>query len=392
MLTGSSKVLTGSSKGFEETVKELLAYDKANHVPPLFEDNNEGYLPSSPLTGARKFVNRIWESHARNHGDVPLDETKKQTETKPKPRTIGAKEIFENEYPPLNFIIPDILPEGLTLLTGKPKAGKSYLMLDWAFTIAYGEKTLDKQCAQGDVLYLALEDFESRLQRRMIETGKCPKDNRLQFAIKWERAKEGGLENIVNHIESNPNIKLIIIDTLVNFRTVPKRQGNVYQEDSEALMPLRDIAHKYHIAIVVIHHLRKQEADDWTETISGSSGLNGIPDSLMQLKKENAKEANAFLLGRGRDFPEFEIPLHCNFEAMTWKVIGIEPQILRTTPQQYEIINILKKYPNGLQLSAIANALSQKPPAVANKLNRLLEENLVEKGEGRGLWRLRVHA
>ena len=71
------------------------------------------------------------------------------------------------ELPPVRWTIPEILPEGLTLLAGKPKLGKSWLALSVALSIAAGGVALGTQpVAKGDVLYLALEDNARRLQSR----------------------------------------------------------------------------------------------------------------------------------------------------------------------------------------------------------------------------------
>jgi RecA-family ATPase len=79
-----------------------------------------------------------------------------------------------------------MLPEGLTLLAGKPKLGKSWLAFSVALSIAAGGGALGAQpVAKGDVLYLALEDNARRLQsraRRLLETMTCTPGN-LDFAL-----------------------------------------------------------------------------------------------------------------------------------------------------------------------------------------------------------------
>ena len=68
----------------------------------------------------------------------------------------------------MRYIVPGFIAEGCTLLAGRPKLGKSWLMLDVGLAVAAGRYCLgDARCEQGDVLYLALEDNERRLQRRI---------------------------------------------------------------------------------------------------------------------------------------------------------------------------------------------------------------------------------
>jgi len=72
---------------------------------------------------------------------------------------ITAAELQTKQFPPLRFVVPDLIPEGLTLLAGKPKVGKSWMVLDIAIAVASGRYTLGNlKPEQGDVLYLALED------------------------------------------------------------------------------------------------------------------------------------------------------------------------------------------------------------------------------------------
>jgi AAA domain len=79
----------------------------------------------------------------------------------------SAAELRGKKFPALKYIVPEILAEGCTLIAGRPKLGKSWLMLDIGIAVAAGRYCLgENKCEQGDVLYLALEDNERRLQRR----------------------------------------------------------------------------------------------------------------------------------------------------------------------------------------------------------------------------------
>src|SRR5258708_7721088 len=83
------------------------------------------------------------------------------------PAPFTLQELLDRELPPIQWAIPDILPEGLTLLAGKPKLGESGLALAMALAVAAGGGALGTlPVTQGEVLYLALEDNERRLQSR----------------------------------------------------------------------------------------------------------------------------------------------------------------------------------------------------------------------------------
>jgi 5S rRNA maturation endonuclease (ribonuclease M5) len=83
---------------------------------------------------------------------------------------VAGDELQTLTFPPLRFVVPGLVPEGLALLAGKPKAKKSWLALDIAIAATADRFTLGEiKPDQGDVLYLALEDSMRRVQRRMTK-------------------------------------------------------------------------------------------------------------------------------------------------------------------------------------------------------------------------------
>ena len=91
----------------------------------------------------------------------PLSSRSSQSALSPsqqgQPSIFSLPDLLSWELPPVRWAIPEILPEGLTLLAGKPKLGKSWLALSVALSIAAGGVALGAQpVAKGHVLYLAL--------------------------------------------------------------------------------------------------------------------------------------------------------------------------------------------------------------------------------------------
>ncbi len=108
----------------------------------------------------------------------------------------SAADLQGRVFPPIKWIVPDILPEGLTLLAGKPKLGKSWLSLDIAVAVASGGSVLGRECEPGPVLCLALEDNQRRLQRRLqLVAGSTPWPRDLEFHTEWPRG-DAGLERM----------------------------------------------------------------------------------------------------------------------------------------------------------------------------------------------------
>ena len=118
---------------------------------------------SKPANGSNGHANGFYRDH--------LGRLREKPEVKePAPKLFSASDLEGKEFPPLRYIVPEVIPEGLTLVVSRPKLGKSWLALDVAIAIAAGRFVLgDKQPDQGSVLYIALEDSEARLQRRIAK-------------------------------------------------------------------------------------------------------------------------------------------------------------------------------------------------------------------------------
>ncbi|WP_317854568.1 AAA family ATPase [Chakrabartyella piscis] len=206
------------------------------------------------------------------------------------------------------FIIEEILPKGLTILGGLGKVGKSWFSFWLVMQVAKGEPIWNFKTTKGTTLYLAFEDNEERLQDRLFmlndEIENAPANAHLCIEI----SKMGGeLESrIRSFMEEHPDTNLIIIDTLQKVR------GNTesnYISDYEDVTILKNLADEFKIAIVVIHHLRKQKDSDIFNQITGSTGLQGAADTMMVLDQNKRGEDYATLHLVGRDVKSRELEL-----------------------------------------------------------------------------------
>ncbi|WP_054302844.1 AAA family ATPase [Gemmobacter sp. LW-1] len=223
---------------------------------------------------------------------------------KPKLRT--ARSLQGRSFPPIRWIVPGLLPEGLTILMGAPKLGKSWLTLDFALGVARGSEVLGQTCEQGDVLLLALEDNERRLQDRLTKiAGEGDWPEALAYATDWPRLNNGGLKEIEAWIDGAQKPRLIIVDTLAMVKPSATGKGNAYEQDVAALRPLHQLASARRVSVVVVTHKRKMEADDPLEGISGTNGLTGTADTTIALIRGTG-QGEGKIYGRGRDLAELE--------------------------------------------------------------------------------------
>lgn len=283
-----------------------------------------------------------------------------------------------SHFPQPKFLVPGLISEGLSILAGKAKMGKSILAYNLSLSLAAGQPALGTipvdQCT---VLYLALEEHEGRLNSKLSRIrGSNPPTNNIHFAFKWPRMDEGGLENLKAWIEVHPSVKLIVIDTFTKFRSL-KSNGTLYNKDYVEISSIKRIADRHSLAIVVIHHLRKSSAKDALDMITGSTGLSGASDSLLILsRKRSSQEAELFIAGR--DVEEQNLALEFEPLSLSWTLIG-QAEKHRMSKERQEVVKMLESAPHPLQLKDIASALGKKGPVVHKHLSLLIECGFVEQ-------------
>jgi AAA domain len=295
----------------------------------------------------------------------------------PAKEAFSAEELNQMRFDPIKYVVPGYIVEGLTLLAGKPKIGKSWLLLHAADAVARGGFTLGVLCEEGDVLYAALEDNKRRLQSRMTKLfGTSGWPSRLHFTCEMSRLTEGGLDYIKSWIESAKWPRLVIIDTLAMVRMPNRKDLTAYDADYAAVKQLRDLAHKCGIAIVLVHHLRKAEADDAFDTISGTLGLTGAPDTVMVIKRD---AGGTMLHARGRDLIEIEKALSFNADTCIWTVLG-DAAIVRRSGERAAVIAALEEAGNEpLTANEIATAGNMKSVNVRSLLVKMKKDGVIKR-------------
>jgi AAA domain len=287
------------------------------------------------------------------------------------PETFNADQLRTMTFPPLNYLLPGLIPEGCVLIVSKPKLGKSWLVLDLAIGTAAGRFVLgDLKPAHGAVLYLALEDGKRRLQRRLGKLlptfiGDWPTN--LTFATEWQRANEGGVAAIERWIENTKaadgNPRLVIVDTLAQFRKRSAGKDH-YQEDNDAIAELRKLASKHGITIAVVHHDRKSEAEDVFDTVSGTLGLTGAADTIAILKRQNGAIT---LHIRGRDVEESEKALRFDKATCRWTILG-DAYDVRLSDERASVLRALEGAGRALGVSEIMAQANLTTRMAADKL------------------------
>src|SRR6516225_10295368 len=301
----------------------------------------------------------------------------------------SAEELRLMKFEPTSWLVREIIPaEGVTLLCSRPKFGKSWLAYDLCIAATMDRFILGEfKPAQGDVLYLALEDSKRRLQRRMTKllptfSGKWP--DKLTITTQWRRLHEGGLDDIrswYEHVKAKGGTPILaVIDVLAKVR---KPTGNkpVYESDYEALTGLHRLAHELGIAIVVVHHTRKMAADDLMETVSGSYGLTGAVDTVIVMAN---KGGGAVLDVRGRDVEAAELAIQFTKNTCRWTILGAAAEV-RQSDQRKAIIAALTERGEPMRISELMAATWMKRNPLELLLGRMVKDGSIRR-TGAGLY------
>jgi hypothetical protein len=234
----------------------------------------------------------------------------------------SADELMAMHFPDPRWAVPGILAEGVSLLAGPPKVGKSWLSLGLGLIVADGGKAFGSIAVQrGPVLYLALEDTPRRLKTRMgkILNGR-PAPTGLTLATACPPMPQGGDEAIAAWLERNQDARLVVIDVFAKMRGQPPTGMSAYDADYAAVSRAKHLADKYGVAIVLVHHVRKAGADDFLAEVSGTNGLAGAADATLVLKRPRGK-ADGILHVTGRDVDETEYAMAFEPACGAWRLL-----------------------------------------------------------------------
>lgn len=304
--------------------------------------------------------------------------------------TIGAPELLAKQFRPLVEPVPGLVVEGLGMLIGGPKKGKSWLAYQFAVAVATGGEVLGRRALKGDVLYLALEDGERRAQSR-IQTvlrhmGRAwPADAaELRTGFNAERG-DALVQQVEEWLGAHPAARLVIVDTLQKIRPASSGRRNQYELDVEDLGRVLAISQRHPgLSILLVHHDRKQVAPDFLDAASGTHGITGSVDTALVLKRERHEEQGTLEV-TGRDVREDVLYLAYDEGDPFW---AIDPQG-GMTDQQVQAWEWLRD--NGpASPSALGDALGIDRSNAHRLLQTLVRRQIVV-AEG-GLYRLPINA
>lgn len=223
---------------------------------------------------------------------------------------IRTGDHLENtEFPPLAWAVHGLIPEGMGLFTGAPKAGKSWCVLGIALAVATGGMALGKVPTgrPRPVLLLALEDGERRLKGRcralLGDDAEIPANLHYLTDAQPYQLVPTIRAWLDKHHRDDP---LVILDTLGKVMTPALPGEGAYAHDYRVGSALKGTVDAHPgSTLLIVHHVRKAASGDWMDSTSGTNGLNGAADFTINLSRDRNQDSGMIRV-TGRDVVEAE--------------------------------------------------------------------------------------
>jgi hypothetical protein len=309
-----------------------------------------------------------------------------------------ASWLDAQDFPALRWAVPGLVPEGLALLIGGPKIGKSWLANDIALGCASGGMALGS-IVVGEprpVLLMALEDGDRRLQarcRRLMAGEPLPP------ALAYMTRIEPGsvvqtIDAWLSTLRADSRPPLVILDTLGKVMPPAATGETTYQRDYRVAGRLKSICDDHPgMSLLALHHDRKAQTDDFVDMVSGTNGLAGAADTIVVLARPRTED-QALIKVTGREVTEREYA--ARFESGLWELLGddlnaaaMAAETVRATAnladRSAEIVRHTAGHPDGVRAAEVALALGMEVEHTRVYLKRLADAGRLRK-LGRGLY------
>ncbi len=297
---------------------------------------------------------------------------------------ISARDIQLKKIKPVEWIIPDLLPEGLAILASRPKLGKSWLCLNFSFSICFGTYVLGIiKVEPKNVLYVYYEDSERRLQDRvnmllkssLFPSAEAPDNLHFLYGERILKIDEGGLDVLGEYVEKH-KLKLIIIDTLGRATKHSSSPKQNYFREYQLIAEFQQFAMERKICLLFVHHTRKPlNFDNYIiDEIQGTTGVTAGADTLFVLTKN---KSNYTLHVTGKDVIADELSLKFDRTNCSFTAENIDSTI-DTTPERMGIITLLSREGRAMKTSEISEKLNKKQSNISTLLNKLTNDGLIK--------------
>ena len=363
-----------SARNTEPLLPALIA-DRKNHDPGDAVPFQEAVVNK----GSNEAPVQIYE--AEQFEEVKVPEIHSAPE-KVFPVISSFKSLMSKHLEPTRWIVPEILPESLIALAGNQRIGKSWLDLALGLGVACGGIVLGSMKArQGNVLYLALEDSEHRLQSRLgklLLPGASLPDG-FEYATSWPRMDRDGVTALEAWVASHPNARLVIIDPWIKVKPLARQQPDAasYDRDYEAFTRLKQLANTYHLCILLQFNFYKAAAHSFEEAHHAMTAISACADGFLTLKRVPGQHY-ATLYGKGREYSQ-DLELTLVFNDGIWKTSEKNlAHIHALSKERRAIIDTLNESDKPMRPKAIALTLGKPGGTIRKMLHEMKASDLIK--------------
>lgn len=301
----------------------------------------------------------------------------------------SADWLMAQSFPPVEYVVPGLIPEGLSLLVAAPKIGKSWMALGLGVAAAAGGFAFDQlEVDQRPVLYLALEDGRTRLQGRLRSLGVTEPPSRLHFITELQPGRT--LATISEFVETYAaDHPMVMLDTLGKSMPPAMPNETQYGRDYRVTGALKSVVDRVPgSSLIAIHHTRKADTADFLEAVSGTNGIAGAADTIMVLRRDR-EESSAILNVTSRDAREGSYGLTLD-DSGRWSLLGTtlaEAAEAAGTSQQTaglgdrmaELVAYVNGQRGGVRAEEVAAALHMTKDDAGRYLRRAFESSRLDR-------------
>jgi hypothetical protein len=309
--------------------------------------------------------------------------------------------LLQKQFPAPFYFVERVLCQGLTLLAGKSKRGKTYFCLDMGMAISFGWDAFKKlKTKQSKVLFVSLEDGEILVQENLHKINPQLQElPHMDFIYEdFPRLGSGAIECLKEALDTYSLIFIDILGRILPDPSHTRKNISEYQIITDFLGPIHDLVRDSEKAIVITDHLRKAPSDDEFDEIAGSMAKVGVADHVMLFKRgADEKEASVRILGKRINHHKVvvtyvEQPCEkagCPLETHGHLEFVGEGEAFEAKTEEMKILTVLREEERPLHTKEIVQMMGLPPTQyhrIRMRLSRMYAEGEIGRRKGNGQW------
>jgi len=306
------------------------------------------------------------------------------------PGLCDAATLYAEKFAEPDYLLPELILAGhLTLVVGRPKSLKTWLVLALAIAVALSRKFLGRRIATpGRVLFCEFDDGRQQLNQRLhlllpqLAEGEQEALKNITFVNSIKPLSKGGIGELEQHLrqarrQGNP-FRLLVIDPYLAVRS-HRKKGDLVAADYQEIAALRQLCMRYQCTGILVHHMKKGKSQYTSDQILGTTGVSAAVDGWWAIADDPHNPRCKIVDVRGRSIPETVLRIGFNPKAKHPGVYIVDQGIeLKAGPQGMKVLQLLKNDGPKTPMQ-IAQALEKSSNSTHQLLSRLRERELVLK-------------